>query len=140
MSETIPPRWYVVDASGAAWLCIDREDAHQALGDVSTRLPEGGPFQAVLLGDVEALTADRDSWAQQSSDRAQDAVDLVAAERKRIAEAMRGMVRLLLLPESPQYEGDERHTERRMLLALADAVEADFWPSASMGASACAKG
>ena len=32
--------------------------------------------------EIERLKADRDSWMQQASDRAQDALDLVAAERK----------------------------------------------------------
>lgn len=35
------------------------------------------------------IKADRDSWAQQASDRTQDAVDLVAAERERHADALR---------------------------------------------------
>lgn len=38
-----------------------------------------------LKDEVERLRADRDSWAQQASDRAQDALDLVAAERERCA-------------------------------------------------------
>ena len=36
--------------------------------------------------EIERLTADRDSWMQQASDRAQDALDLVAAERERCAK------------------------------------------------------
>ena len=53
----------------------------------------------------------------------------VAAERERIADAMRGIVRLLQLPDAPEYPEDERHTEKRMLLALADATVADSWPA-----------
>jgi len=53
----------------------------------------------------------------------------VQAERTRIAESMRGLVRLLHLPDKPQYPGDERPTEKRMLLALADATVADSWPN-----------
>lgn len=36
--------------------------------------------------EIERLRADRDSWAQQAADRAQDAIDLVAAERERCAQ------------------------------------------------------
>jgi hypothetical protein len=53
----------------------------------------------------------------------------VTAERTRIAEAMRNIVRVLHLPDAPQYLLDERHTEKRMLLALADATVADSWPN-----------
>jgi hypothetical protein len=53
----------------------------------------------------------------------------VAAERSKIAEGMRGLVRLLQLPDAPEYPGDERHTEKRMLLALADATMVDSWPN-----------
>lgn len=35
--------------------------------------------------EIERLSADRDSWAEQASDRAQDALNLVAAERERWA-------------------------------------------------------
>ena len=54
------------------------------------------------------------------------------AERKRIAEAMRNIAAMLHLPGDPQYPGDERHTEKRMLLALADAAEADSWPNVEL--------
>lgn len=48
----------------------------------------GGDCRAalqVLAESVRTLTADRDSWAEQASQRAQDALDLVAAERERCA-------------------------------------------------------
>ena len=53
----------------------------------------------------------------------------VVADRARIADAMRRLVRLMRLPDTPQYPGDERHTEKRMLLALADATAEDSWPN-----------
>lgn len=60
----------------------------------------------------------------------QAAIDAaVIAERARIAEAMRNIARVLHLPDAPQYLLDERHTEKRMLLALADATVADSWPN-----------
>ena len=39
--------------------------------------------------EIERLHAEVDSWSQQASDRAQDALDLVAAERERCAKAVR---------------------------------------------------
>ena len=36
--------------------------------------------------EIERLHAEVDSWSQQASDRAQDALDLVAAERERCAK------------------------------------------------------
>lgn len=39
---------------------------------------------------IQNLRADRDSWADQASQRAQDALDLVAAERERIAKLIEG--------------------------------------------------
>ena len=51
----------------------------------------GGDFRAalqVLTEAVRTLTADRDSWAEQASQRAQDALDLVAAERERWESAI----------------------------------------------------
>ena len=54
------------------------------------------------------------------------------AERKRIAEAMLNIAAMLHLPDDSQYPGDERHIEKRMLLALADAAEADSWPNTTL--------
>ena len=51
----------------------------------------GGDCRAaiqVLAVAVRTLTADRDSWAEQASQRAQDALDLVAAERERWESAI----------------------------------------------------
>lgn len=39
-----------------------------------------------LTAELAAMTADRDSWADQASQRTQDAVDLVAKERERCAK------------------------------------------------------
>ena len=36
-----------------------------------------------LVDEIDRLRADRDSWAQQASDRTQDALDLMAAVRER---------------------------------------------------------
>jgi hypothetical protein len=72
--------------------------------------------------------------AQHWRDEGHDVRELgdVEAARARIADGMRGMVRLLRLPDAPQYPGDERHTEKRVLLALAGATVADSWPNDSL--------
>jgi hypothetical protein len=62
------------------------------------------------------------------------AIDVRAAERLRIAAAMRRLVDILHLPETAEYAGDQRHTERRVLLGLADATENDSWPTVGIGA------
>jgi len=56
--------------------------------------------------EIERLRADRDSWAQQAADRAQDALDLVAAERERGAHALDGWrVLQALTPEQRKRIG-----------------------------------
>lgn len=79
---------------------------------------------------LPCVTTDPDV-AQDWRDAGQTVTELgdVAADRARIADAMRGLVRMLHLPDKPQYPGDERHTEKRMLLALADATVAASWPN-----------
>lgn len=50
---------------------------------------ENGPAELpeIAAWVIQNLRADRDSWADQASQRAQDALDLVAAERERLREA-----------------------------------------------------
>jgi hypothetical protein len=54
MSDTLPPRWYVVDRDGLATLCKDEEDAKNTAADVRVAFPRRRPYRAVLLGDVAA--------------------------------------------------------------------------------------
>lgn len=76
---------------------------------------------AQVAAATERLRADRDSWAQQASDRAEDALRIVAAERQRcanlcrkampqpvanwsdaqIVEALRGVLDQILRPNFP---------------------------------------
>ena len=59
------------------------------------------------------IKADRDSWAQQASDRTQDAVDLVAAERERCAKLCESI-------DEPYL--NSRYDYRRGVLDCADAI------------------
>ena len=61
------PRWYMVNKSGMATLCADREDAERAASDAQAEWPRLGPHRAVQLIEigcytppavVEPLTAD----------------------------------------------------------------------------------
>lgn len=62
--------WRTSDGDPAGlWSCVE----------CGARFEPIGPY----LEKIAAITADRDSWAQQASDRAQDALDLVAEERER---------------------------------------------------------
>jgi hypothetical protein len=47
---------------------------------------------------------------------------IVSAERQRIADGMLRLVQILRLPDAPRYPGDEGHTEKRILLAMAEAT------------------
>jgi len=53
---------------------------------------------------------------------------IVSAERQRIADGMLRLVQILRLPDAPQYPGDERHTEKRILLAMAEATLSNSLP------------
>jgi hypothetical protein len=77
----------------------DPDDSPELLGRHLEKTKRGGVTRMVPMhpndiraaleakdAEIERLRADRDSWAQQASDRAQDALDLVAAERERCAK------------------------------------------------------
>lgn len=64
-----------------------------------------------------------DVWALLDAERAGRAA-AVAAERERCAKLCEAPVQTLSLPNEPLYEGDVRHVERRVALALAAAIRA----------------
>ncbi len=46
------PRWYMVNKSGMATLCADREDAERVASDAQEQWPNCGPHRAVQLVEV----------------------------------------------------------------------------------------
>ena len=56
-------RWYCVSNIGLATLCNSQRDAETVAAECGRDYPKGGPHKAVPLGDVRALTAERDRLA-----------------------------------------------------------------------------
>ena len=52
------PRWYMVNKSGMATLCADREDAERAASDAQAEWPRLGPHRAVQLVEVGTSAAE----------------------------------------------------------------------------------
>lgn len=50
------PRWYMVNKSGMATLCADREDAERAASDAQAEWPRLGPHRAVQLIEIGCYT------------------------------------------------------------------------------------
>ena len=50
------PRWYMVNKSGMATLCTDREDAERAASDAQAEWPRLGPHRAVQLIEIGCYT------------------------------------------------------------------------------------
>lgn len=113
---------------------MKHDDAHvppAPLGQVDRGVWPRAWWRESTLPECRPCVTTCEEEAQQWRDEGHAVRELgdVAAERARVADGMRGLVRLLRLPDAPQYLGDERHTERRVLLALADATMADSWPN-----------
>ena len=70
---------------------------------------------------TQDLRADRDSWIQQASDRAQDALDLVAAERERCARMLLRSNSALLL-----MAGEMTARELRTVQAVLHGIRAQM--------------
>ena len=62
------------------------DEAHDILSECYGTLGRQQIEIERLTAELAAMTADRDSWADQASQRTQDAVDLVAKERERCAK------------------------------------------------------
>ena len=62
------------------------DEAHDILAECYGTLGRQQIEIERLTAELAAMTADRDSWAGQASQRTQDAVDLVAKERERCAQ------------------------------------------------------
>ena len=56
-------RWYCVSNIGLATLCNSQRDAETVAAESDRDWPKGWPHKAVPLGDVRALTAERDRLA-----------------------------------------------------------------------------
>ena len=68
-----------------------------------------------------AVTTERSAWANQNRAYVEAAV---LAEREACAALLEHAVNLLLMPDVPQYDGDERPAAKRALIGAAAAIRA----------------
>ena len=58
-TNTVPPRWYVVDAFGMATLCQDETDAKANAADYNECWPNNAPHTAVQLAPIEQAVLEK---------------------------------------------------------------------------------
>lgn len=109
-------RWYCVNNIGVATLCASQRDAETVAAYSNRDWPKAGPHKAVPLGDVRALTDERDRLAAEAADLTAAARD-VLAERRRQVEA-----------EGWTHERDDAYRDGSMALAAGSYCESAARP------------
>ena len=109
-------RWYCVSNIGLATLCNSQRDAETVAAESDRDWPKGGPHKAVPLGDVRALTAERDRLAAEVANLTA-AVRDVQAERRRQIEV-----------EGWTSERDDAYIDGAMALAAGSYCESAARP------------